>query len=89
MRQIYVKDMLNQTDKQKVRLSPFSRGISIKVKKKVGKKVTLRTIQRIMSGQTREDNYGVLELAIALQTEENKRLEKIKNKLTLLKNLNS
>ncbi len=72
----------------------FDHGISVRIHEKLNKrskkhKVSLRTIQRILSGATKKDKYGVIDLAIEIQSEINKKLLRLRNQATLIKNLNS
>lgn len=85
MRQVYDKYM-TPPKTPKITITPFDRGIAVKVHKKVGtKKVTLRTVQRILAGQTKEDNYGVLDLALRLQKLALKRKKRTQDRFQLLK----
>lgn len=71
----------------------FDHGISARIHEMINKrrkknKVSLRTIQRILSGATKKDKYGVIDLAIEIQSERNKKILRLRNEATLIKNLN-
>jgi hypothetical protein len=86
LRQIYVKNMTIEQKPRKTKISPFDRGISVKVHKIIGpKKITLRSVQRILSGQTKQDDLGVMDVAIRLQKAALKRKKRTQDRFQLLK----
>lgn len=71
---------------RKIKKSPFDRGISVKVHKIIGtNKITLRSIQRILSGETKQDELGVMDVAIRLQKIALKRQKRTQDRFQLLK----
>jgi len=78
------------TNKKKNTLLDFlPRGSYNQIYTEINGKVTKRTIQRIIAAEKLNDEYGIMEIALRMASENRKMITKQKRTITLLKQTSS